>query len=101
MSTERQPGWFTLEEVIGLAKETILRDGHHVPTIIADGEAAPAIHQLIPFPETHEGRVRRMLAAGLAMGQSGRLGALMQVFLVSEGWVSVADKDRPPQVPPS
>jgi hypothetical protein len=101
MSVESRPGQYSLEEVVEIAQEVILEHGNHVPTIIVQGEKGSAINQLVPFPETHEGRQERMFIAGLMLAQSGRIGDLKQVFFISEAWMSAADEDGPPRIPPS
>jgi hypothetical protein len=97
----RQASPFTLEEVARLATEVILEYGNHVPTLIAQGEHGPLLHQMDPFPHTHEGRRHWMYVTGMVMAQSGRLPDLKQVFFISEGWMSTASEDTPPVVPPS
>ena len=99
--SESRPGRYTIEEVVSIAQEVLLEHGNHVPTIIVEGEKGPVINQLVPFPETHEGRRERLFIAGLMLAQSGRVGNLKQVFFISEGWMSLADETGPPQAPPS
>jgi hypothetical protein len=38
---------------------------------------------------------------GQAAAKSGRVGQLQQVFMVSEGWMSVASKEEPAKMTPS
>ena len=92
-SPERQPTSFTLDEVARLAKEVALEYGEHVPMVIAEGSTGSVVGQLVDFPETHEARSRRMYQAGVALGRSGQLGRLEQLFFVSEGWMSTAGED--------
>lgn len=42
-----------------------------------------------------------MRSAGFMMGQAGDVGRLKQVFFISEGWLSMMQKDKPPINPPS
>jgi hypothetical protein len=91
----------TLEQVIDQAREVILRDGEHVPTLIADGSRQSVV---IPVPEmgdTHDERRVQMFAAGFVLGHSRRLGVLRQVFFISEGWLSLAEGKSPPKMLPS
>ena len=101
MSAESSPGRYTIDEVVKIAQEVLLEHGNNVPTIIAEGEKGSAINQLLPFPQTHEGRRERLFIAGLMLAQSGRVGNLKQVFFVSDGWLSLVDETGPPQIPPS
>lgn len=98
---ERQPENFTLEDVTQLAKEIALESGVHVPTLIVEGSGPSVIAQLPDMPDTHEGRLQLMHAAGFALGASSEVGELEQVFFISEAWVSVMRKGRPPVLPPS
>ncbi len=43
---EPQPGPLTIEEVASLAKETVLRDGYHVPTVIVEGDTGAMAMQI-------------------------------------------------------
>jgi hypothetical protein len=103
MSHERknQPEPVTLEQVLDQAREVILRDGGHAPTVIADGSHAAVSLALPELGDTHDERRFQMFAAGFMLGHSRRLGALRQAFFVSEGWMSVAEGEIPPRVPPS
>ena len=97
----REPYQFTLEGVIRLAKEVALEHGGHVPTLIVEGSDSSVIGQMADFPDTHEARRRWMFSAGFALAQSGQVGALKQIFFVSEGWMSLAAEDGTVEVPPS
>lgn len=92
---------FTLEEVTRLAKETAIQSGGHTPTIIAEGASGSAIGQLKNLPGTHQDRARSFYTAGHALAQSGEVGVLKQVFLISEAWISIAAGDKALEMPPS
>jgi len=96
---EPQPSRLSLEEVIRTAKEITLQDGGHVPTVLAEGGGVTIATQL-EFRGTHQERVATMHAAGFALGKSGQLSQLEQVFFISEGWMSRHQRGTPP-VPPS
>lgn len=98
---EREPERFELEGIAQLAKEVALRDGHHVPMLIAEGSEGPAVLQIGGLPSTHEERARLMRAAGMALAQSGEMGELRKVFFISEAWMSQAGEGRPPRIRPS
>jgi hypothetical protein len=57
--------------------------------------------QIPDMPATHGERMELMHFLGQAAGKSGRVEQLRQVFMVLEGWMSVATEDKPPQVRPS
>ena len=92
---------FDLELIAQIAKETLLKDGHHIPTVIADGDNGPIYIPMTPFPTTHEGRQQWMRMAGFGLAQTGAANTLWQVFFISEGWMSVFDGGKPPDQSPS
>ncbi len=98
---EQRPIPLTLEDIARLAKEVAMEHGGHVAMIVAEGSRRSVIGQLLQFSRTHEGRVRQMFAAGFTLGRSGEVGALRQVFFVSEAWMSAASEGKLPDVPPS
>ena len=98
---EQRPRELSLEEVICLAKEVTLRDGIHLPTVMAEVNAQTVVIQLVEFPDTHEGRAQQMFAAGFLLAQSGQMEQLQQVFFISEGWMSMAKEGKLPERPPS
>jgi hypothetical protein len=57
--------------------------------------------QLQDMPDTHGKRLELMRRFGAAAARNGGVGRLDQVFFVSEGWMSVATKERPPDLRPS
>jgi hypothetical protein len=94
---EKKPDPFTLEEVVSLASETILRDGYHAPTFIAEGSEQNTIIQLAELADTHVGRLRQMFTIGYFLALEHEIGTLQQVFFISEGWMSMS-KGQPPQI---
>jgi hypothetical protein len=96
---EPRPSRLSLEEVIRTAKEITLQDGGHVPTVLAEGGGVTIATQL-EFRGTHQERVATMHAAGFALGKSGQLSQLEQVFFISEGWMSIPEEGKL-EVPPS
>lgn len=92
---------FDLKAVAHTAKEVALRDGGHLPLIIAQGDQQPILMQIPHLPATHEERRRLMFAAGQAIVHSGELTQLNQVVFISEGWMSVAQEDGTFDLPPS
>lgn len=96
---ENQSSRFTLEEVTRTAQEVLLRDGYHLPTLIAQGNLSAIILQLHDLEKTHEGRARQMTSAGFMVGQRGNIGTLEDVFLISEAWMSLGQGKMPDKSP--
>lgn len=101
MTAERRPGRYSFEELTRIAREVTLSYGHHVPTLVVQGDKEPVVVQIPSLPPTHEQRLRMMFTAGSALAESGALTSLEEVFFISEGWMSVAAEDGLPEVPPS
>ena len=101
MSPERERYHLGFEEIVSNAKDVILKDGKHVPILIVDGDQGLLISQLNELPATHHERAELMRFIGMTTAMSGKLKSLKQIFMVSEGWMSVAKKDGQPMVPPS
>jgi len=98
---EKRPVKLTLEGISRIAKETALKDGYHVPMVLVEGSLRSLVNQIIPFPEDYEARLLRMVALGYEMASRGNLGELRQAFLVTEGWMSIAEGGQPFDGPPS
>jgi len=101
MSPERECYHIGFEEIVSNAKEVLLKDGKHVPILIVDGGQGLLISQLNELPATHQERTELMRFIGLTTAMSGKLRSLKQVFMVSEGWMSVVRKDDQRLMPPS
>ncbi len=98
---ETQPTPLTLEQVASLAKEIILRDGYHIPTVIAEGPKRVVAIQFSEVGKTSEERQSQMFQAGFALAQTHTISDLQQVFHVSEGWMSTGKLGELPRTPPS
>ncbi len=92
---------FALENIAHLACENVLKDGTHVPTIIAQGSRGVLVAGIEDLPGTHDERCQAMASAGFAMAQSGKIGRLEQVFFITEGWMSVPSQGKLPDSLPS
>jgi len=92
---ERNAGWFTIEEVVHIARERTLNQGWHTPMVIAEGSRNSAMVMLEDFPQTHEEKVFQMFTTGAILAKSDEVGELYQVFFVCEGWMSTAGKNKP------
>ncbi|MGQ9851565.1 MAG: hypothetical protein ACUVSU_16105 [Aggregatilineaceae bacterium] len=91
----------SLPEVARLAQDTLLRDGTHLPTVIAEGSEQTAIAQIAYLAGTHEERAQQLFIAGFTLAQSRLVGRLRQVFFIAEGWMSEAEEGKLPEYPPS
>ncbi len=101
MSPEQEQNTITLEEIISNAKEIMLRDGNHVPVLIMEADNKLVAGQIPDMPPTHGERVKLMRSLGQAAAKSGRVNQLQQIFMVTEGWMSMADEDKPAELRPS
>jgi hypothetical protein len=101
MSPERKQARVTLEEIISNAKEIMVREGQHVPTLIVEGSKILVAGQIPDMPATHGERMDLLHFLGQAAAQSGRVDQLQQVFMVSEGWMSEPSEDQSAKMPPS
>jgi len=101
MSLERGEYKARFEYLTQKAKEITLQDGNHVPVLIVEGSRGLAISQMREVPDTHGERLDLMRSLGQAAAMSGKFGQLRQVFFISEGWMSVASQEKPPNMRPS
>lgn len=96
MPQENQPKpALTLEEVARVAQEVILRDGYHLPTVIADGTQNTLITQVEGFAPTHEARAQQLFLLGAILAEQADFGVLQQVFLVTEAWMREMPQHSP------
>jgi len=99
--TDRHEPEIPFADVAALAKEVMLRDGRHVPTLIVQGRAERLILQLPDLPSLPEAKHQLMFLAGVYVAQEFALGPLRQVFFISEAWLSLARNGQPLDVRPS
>lgn len=90
----------TLEAVTHHAIDTLLRDGRHVPTLIVEGSQTGVLIQIGDIPPTHEERMEQMFTLGFSLARYEAIGKLNQVFLIMEGWMSIAESGELLQQPP-
>jgi hypothetical protein len=88
---DEKPSHLEFEDVVRSVHRATLEQGGHNPTILAQGELCGGLLKIPDMPDTFEERVQVMYSAGMEMSEGNRLGALRQVFFISEGWMS----DRP------
>ena len=101
MSPERKQNPITLEEIISNAKDIMFRDGNHAPMLIIEGGKNLVAGPIPDLPETHKERLELMRSLGQTTAKSGSVDHLQQVFMVTEGWMSVASEDQPAERRPS
>lgn len=101
MSPERKTWSLSFDEIVFNAKEIILKDGMHVPTIIVEGNKNLIAGQVRDMPYTHGERVELMRFLGQATARSGKIQELRQVFMISEGWLSVPKDGETENLRPS
>jgi len=101
MPPEREQNHITLEEIISNAKEIMIRHGKHVPTLIMEASNNLVVTQVPSMPVTHGERLEFMRFVGQVAAKSGRVNQLQPVFMVSEGWLSIASEDKPVGMRPS
>lgn len=101
MSPERGQYRTTFEDITEKAKEILIQDGQHVPLLIIEGSKKLVVSQIQDMPDTHDERAALMRFFGQAAARTAKIGRLEQVFFVSEGWMSAASKDKPPEMRPS
>lgn len=95
----REP--LTMTDVSQEAREVLLREGQHLPTVIVEGFHRRVVMRLVGVPPTHPQRLAQMFAAGYQLAERGDLGGLRQVFHISEAWLSRAEPGEALELPPS
>ena len=98
---KQRPAPITFEQVTHLAQEVLLRDGHHVPTLIVDGTRNPIVIQMEVLAPTFEGRMQQMFVTGQALSYEGTAGKLRGVYFITEAWLSQARDGMLPGMRPS
>lgn len=90
----------SLNIIAELARIEALKHDGHVPTLLVTGTEKGMVGQLPELPDTHEGRAQILFNAGYTLAQEGNIGVPIQVFLISEAWLSLP-KDGKLKVRPS
>jgi hypothetical protein len=103
MSQEQapRPSGLSLEAVAELAQETLLKDGAHLPTVIAEGSAQTVVTQLPDLGRSHDERFHKLFLAGVQIARQAPVGVLHQAFFICEAWMSVGKPGQLPAQPPS
>lgn len=100
MLPEREQDHITIEEIISKAKEIMLRDGQHVPTLIMEASNLIIASPIPSMPVTHGERVEFMRFVGQVAAKSGKFDQLQQVFMITEGWMSESSETIRPSEDP-
>lgn len=98
---KQRPQPISFELVTQLAREYLLGNGSHAPTLIVDGSANPVAIQIDQLAPTFEGRVQQMFVAGQSLAHTGSAGWLRGVYFVSEAWLSQGQEGKAPYMRPS
>ena len=98
---KQRPAPITFEQVTRLAQEVLLRDGHHVPTLIVDGSRNPIVIQMEVLAPTFEGRMQQMFVTGQALSHEGTVGRLRSIYFITEAWLSQSRDGILPGMRPS
>lgn len=102
MTGETEPHYkLSIEQIAGSAREQLLRDGEHPPTLIAEGSRQATITEFESLGSTFQEREHQMMQAGFLLARDADFGMLKQAFFISEAWMSEAPMDKPPTVSPS
>ena len=83
----------TLDDIIRVAKQLLTRYGRLPPMLVLDGTTGS---DAVPLPDAPE-PIKRSLLEGLGytLATEQRLGGLVQLFLVVEGWGSTHNGHHP------
>lgn len=102
MNDENKTHHQSIDIIAELARTEALKHGGHVPTLIVTGTERGMVGQL-DMPDTHEARAQMLFDAGFNLAQDGSIGIPIQVFLITEGWLSLPEngelKVRPSEDP--
>jgi hypothetical protein len=83
--TGKEQYYFELEAIIENAQKQVTLEGKHLPKAFIEGKNGSIETELPEFSELHEDKLAYMAALGQLMAESGRIGELLQVFVVSSG----------------
>ncbi|MBE7433145.1 MAG: hypothetical protein HS100_04465 [Anaerolineales bacterium] len=84
-SADIEQYYFDFDTIVEDAKKKVVQEGQHPPRAFVEGNKGPFETELPEFPETHEDKLEYMAALGQLAAESGRIGELLQIFIVSSG----------------
>ena len=88
-------------EVVAQAKASALKTGGHMPVLLLEGTKQSYVVALDTFPDDSLEKRRTLFAVGYSVARNDKLGALVQVYFISEAWVSIIRQGTLPDVRPS
>ncbi len=102
MSVEQhKPSPLTLDGIAELARETMMQEGKHPPTLIVDGTFRTGVIELSDFGRSHDERIQQLATLGYELATHKQAGQLQQAFLITEAWMIPATDGIWPDLPPS
>ena len=90
-STDKEQYQFDFDTIIEDAQKKVVQEGKHLPKAFIEGKSGSIETELPEFPKSHEDKLAYMAALGQLMLESGRIGELLQIFVVSSGSLWEAD----------
>lgn len=84
-STDKEQYTFDFDTIVDDAQDKIIQEGKHPPTAFIEGKNGSIKTELPEMPEAHEDKLAYMAALGQLAAESGSIGELLQVFVVSSG----------------
>src|SRR5215469_12890691 len=89
MPTETEPHQsLTIEEIACAAREKLLLDGNHPPTLIAEGSREAVVITFDDFGKSAEDNQQQLMHTGFRLAHDPQFGMLKQAFFASEAWMS-------------
>ena len=88
-------------EVVTQAKASALETGRHIPVLLLEGTRQRYVVALDTLPDDALEKRRMLFAIGYNAVRKDELGALVQVYFISEAWVSIIQQGTLPDVRPS
>lgn len=83
--TDKESYHFGFDTIVEDAQKRVAQEGYHSPKVFIEGEKGVVETELPEFPESHEDKLAYMAALGQLIATSGRIGELLQIFVVSSG----------------
>ena len=84
-----------MDSVVKRATQVMLKKGYHIPQVVVYGSQGNTIGLMPDFPAESEQKRELLMSLGAQMRKANVLGDLEEVFLISEGWMSVQTKVAP------
>lgn len=84
-STDKGSYQFDFDIIIEDAQKIVIQEGKHPPKAFIEGKKGSIETELPEMPKAHEDKLAYMAALGQLVAESGRIGELLQIFVVSSG----------------